>query len=100
MAETIIQKIDSTLIIRPEDRMDASTSPLIMNMIRPYLDEVDNIIMDLEQVGYISSAGIRVITELYQIMEDREGNIRIINIRKNIMSVFRLINLEDFIDLS
>ena len=99
MSETIIQKEGTKLTVIPEERLDTASSPLLREDVLPHLEGVQDITMDFEPVKYISSAGLRVLLELYQEMEDRGGTLKIIHASKSVMAVFRLVNLTEIIPI-
>ena len=99
MSETIVQKEGALLTVIPEERLDTATSPQMRNAILPHLEGVRNIVMDFGSVEYISSAGLRVLLELYQEMEDRGGALKIIHASKSVIAVFQLVNLTEIIPM-
>ena len=99
MSETLIKKDGTLLTVLPKDRLDTATSPQLKQDILPHLEGVQEIIMDFEQVEYISSAGLRVLLELYQDMEDIGGTLKVIHVRKSIMAVFRLVSFEEIVSV-
>ena len=99
MAETVIQKEGTLLNVRPADRLDTSTAPVFRAELLPHLEGVRDIVMDFENVEYISSAGLRVLLEIYQEMEDRGGSLKLIHVRKPVMALFRLVNFADIVSI-
>lgn len=51
----------STLTIFLSGRLDSSTSPLLVTTINESIKKIDYLILDMKDLDYISSAGIRVL---------------------------------------
>ena len=99
MANTTIKKDGVRLTVFPQSRLDTATSPELKNDLTPYLDGVQEVLMDFEKVEYISSAGLRVLLEIYQTMEDRGGTLRITHVSKSIMAIFNLVNFAEIVTI-
>lgn len=52
---------DSTLTIFLSGRLDSSTSSQLVTTISESIEKIDHLILDMEDLDYISSAGIRVL---------------------------------------
>ena len=46
--------------------------------------------LDLAKVPYVSSAGLRVLKVLYRTMTEKQGDMKLKNVREDVMSVFRI----------
>lgn len=99
MAQTIIKKEGSKLYVKPEDRLDTATAPKFKEEITPYMEGVTDILMDFEQVEYVSSAGLRVLLEVYQDMEDRGGSLKLTHVSSSIMAIFNLVNFAEIVTI-
>ena len=55
--------------------------------------------MDLEQVDYIASAGLRVLLKSEQVMEERGGGMKLIHVNENVLEVLQLTGFLDFVTL-
>ena len=99
MANTIIRKDGLKLTVIPETRLDTATAPELKTDIVPHLEGIHDVLMDFEHVEYISSAGLRVLLEIYQTMEDRGGTLRITHVSKSIMAIFNLVNFAEIVTI-
>ena len=95
--EVIFQKDGDILTVRPNGRLDSVTAPVYADQLEKELEGVSQIVMDLEQVDYIASAGLRVLLTSEQKMEERGGGVRLINVSGNIREVLELTGFLDFI---
>ncbi|MGN1045263.1 MAG: STAS domain-containing protein [Candidatus Methanomethylophilaceae archaeon] len=89
-------KIEATVV----GKLDTATSPAFEAEMAKYLDDnTDEIVLDLKDSIYISSAGLRVILALEKKMENVDGSLRIINVPDLIMEVFTETGLSDILAL-
>ena len=83
----IINKNGEELYASIEGQMDAQTSPHIEEQLIPALEGVKVMTLDLGKLEYISSAGLRVLLIVMQIMEEQGGDLGVKNVRPDIMSI-------------
>lgn len=79
----------SALTIALEGSLDTFSSPRLDAELRGALDGVTSLVMDLEGLEYISSAGLRVFLFAYKTMK-RQGEMTIIHVRDVIYKVFEV----------
>ncbi len=53
-----------------------------------------NVIVDLEQVGFIDSSGLGVLVSALRRARERDGVVRIVCTRDNILKIFRITGLD------
>ena len=99
MENTLIEMEGTLLNVKPVDRLDTASAPKLKEDLLPYLDDAQEIVMDFAKLEYISSAGLRVLLEIYQAMEDKGGSLRIKNVSKGIMAIFNLVNFADIVTI-
>lgn len=91
---------NKTLMILLEGRLDTVTSPQFEEEINKYsLDEINNILLDLKELEYISSAGLRVLLKLYKKMLAQGGEVRLINVNNVIMDIFDMTGMSNFLNI-
>ena len=85
----MIQKIadNDKLTVMIEGALDTKTSPVLTEDLDGQLNNVKTLILDFEKVPYISSAGVRAILLLQQIM-DKQGSMTLINVNDDILELF------------
>ena len=59
--EIIKTREKSTLILALQGRLDTNTAPLLEQTLAEELDGVTELVLDFEEIDYISSAGLRVL---------------------------------------
>ncbi|MBR2835207.1 MAG: STAS domain-containing protein [Coriobacteriales bacterium] len=83
---------DTSLIISVEGRLDAQTSPVLQDEIAACLDQIEKLTLDLENVDYVSSAGLRVIIWTQKAMNSKNGLI----LKKVCPAVMDVFNMTGF----
>lgn len=79
-------------------RMDTSTSPQFESEIKESLENIENLILDFENLEYISSAGLRVILAAQKIM-NKQGKMVIRNVNEVVSEVFEITGFVDILTI-
>ncbi|MBR2490158.1 MAG: STAS domain-containing protein [Ruminiclostridium sp.] len=88
---TISKKLDGeNLMMALEGRLDTTTAPQLENECKVCLYEVKELILDLEKLEYISSAGLRVLLAAQKQMQKQGGGMVVKNVNETIMEVFEV----------
>ena len=88
MSDTVFEKNGPTLTVRPSGRLDAVSSAAFGTELLPQLDDVRELILDFENVPYISSSGLRVIMGAFQRISPHDGTIRAIHASPAVKEIF------------
>jgi anti-anti-sigma factor len=82
---------DDILIFFPSGRLDGSGAILLQQSLMTNLtDSVNHVIMDLSDVPYVSSAGIRIFLIARNLVKDRHGHVVLCNVGefpKNVLTM-------------
>ncbi len=85
---TITKKAEgSKLTIAIEGRLDTMTARSLESEFRESLPGVTDLTLDLAELAYISSAGLRVILIAIKLMK-KQGTLLVKNVNEVVMSVF------------
>ncbi|MBR5640658.1 MAG: STAS domain-containing protein [Firmicutes bacterium] len=85
----IIKKAEGeALTLALEGRLDTITSPQLDEAIDASLDGVTDLTLDLAELTYISSAGLRVLLRALKKMNAVKGKFRVTNANDTIMEIF------------
>ena len=72
--------------------LDSSTADALQKALAPVLDgPVKTVVFDLSNLGFLSSAGIRVIVSTRKRLSDRGGVLLMTNLQPQILKVFEII---------
>ena len=69
-------------------RLDAVNAPKFENRLRTETDGIEMLILDMKNLEYVSSAGLRVLLQAEKRMSER-GGMKVINVSDDVMDVFR-----------
>ncbi len=96
---TITKNLEgSKLTIALEGRLDTTTSPQLESELHPDIDGATELTFDLEQLQYISSAGLRVLLSAQKIM-NKQGTMTIRNVCSEIMDIFDVTGFVDILNI-
>lgn len=75
-----------------EGRLDSMTSADAEKLLCETVEKNDfaKVVLDLEHIEYVSSAGLRVFMKLYMILKKNGGELIARNVPENIMDVFEM----------
>lgn len=94
----IDKKLDGdTLVLTLDGRLDTLTAPDLEAEIGD-LNGVAELIIDMKNLEYISSAGLRVILKSQKIMNEK-GSMKLTNVGENVMEVFEITGFSDFLTI-
>ena len=92
------QREGTALTIGLEGRLDTVTAPQLEGELRTDLDGVTELILDLKDLDYISSAGLRVLLSTQKTM-NRQGSMTIRNVKPEIMEIFDVTGFVDILSI-
>ena len=70
-----------------EGRLDAVTSPEVEEIFLQMADRFDKLVLNMEQLQYISSAGLRVLKKTYMAAVRKNGTVELSHVNKMVMEV-------------
>jgi len=89
----------SALTVYISGRIDAVTALELDKNLSATLANVTDLTIDLADLEYISSAGLRTLLKLQKRM-DRQGSMKIRNIRENVREVLDMTGFSDFLTIA
>lgn len=88
----------SALTLQLEGRLDTTTSPQLEAELSASLDGVKQLTLDLQQLAYLSSAGLRVILSAQKRM-NKQGQMVVCHVNETIMEVFEVTGFVDILTI-
>ena len=89
---------DSKLTVALEGRLDTVTAPQLEAELRTAVNGVTELVLDLAELSYVSSAGLRVLLSAQKVM-NRQGRMIIRNVKPEIMDIFEVTGFVDILDI-
>ena len=97
--DVLIEIRDGVLVARAEGRIDAYNSPEFESALRSAIEECEGpAVIDCSDLSYISSAGMRTILMIAQILEEREVKLAVCCLIEEIAELFRISGFDKIID--
>lgn len=91
---------NQNVIITLKGRLDTMTTPQLDDEAKSIdFDEVETVTLNLKDLEYISSSGLRVILALYKNLKSKGGNLKIVNVSNTIMELFSMTGMSDYLDI-
>lgn len=86
-----------TLTVSASGRLDTSTAPELEKQLGD-LAGIDDLILDFDNLEYISSAGLRVILKAQKIM-NKQGSMKLVNVNDCVMEIFDITGFSDILNI-
>ena len=83
------EKNGRTVTAKLEGRIDTKTSPELDKSLKELLQDTDEIILDMEKIEYISSAGLRVLLSTQKQLGKKDA-MKIIHANDVVMDIFEI----------
>lgn len=81
-----------------EGRLDTTTAPELEKELKETMESIDELVMDLTALEYISSAGLRVLLSAQKVMS-RKGGMKVCNVNETVMEVFEVTGFSDILTI-
>ena len=88
----------SKLVIALEGRLDTTTAPDLEKELKTCLDGVTDLTLDLTNLDYISSAGLRVLLSAHKTMM-KQGQMKVTNASEIVREVFEVTGFCDILTI-
>ncbi|MBQ3852786.1 MAG: STAS domain-containing protein [Lachnospiraceae bacterium] len=96
---TIDKTLDGTkLEIALEGRLDTMTAPQLEEEVKNNIEGIKELIFDLKNLAYVSSAGLRVLLSAQKIM-NKQGSMTIRNANEEVMEIFEVTGFIDILNI-
>ncbi|MBO4383907.1 MAG: STAS domain-containing protein [Clostridia bacterium] len=92
-------KEGSRLTIALSGRLDTMTAPELEKAINDSIIGVDELVLDLKELEYMSSAGLRVLLSAQKKMKN-VGSMTVRNVNEMIMEIFEVTGFADILTIA
>ena len=93
-----IKKNEQQTIIEVAGRLDTITAPTLDKTINQDVADAKNLVLDLKDLEYISSAGLRVLLSAQKKMQ-KIGSMTVKNVCPEVMDVFEMTGFADILTI-
>ena len=91
-------KENKKVVVAVEGRIDTNTAPELLDHLKEAMVGIEELVLDLKKVDYISSAGLRVILFAQKTMNS-QGSMSVTHVNSDIMEVFELTGFTDILTI-
>ena len=98
MSLKIEKKNTETKTLALIGRLDTVTAPELEAEISTILPTAESLVLDMEKLEYISSAGLRVILKTQKALTQKAG-LKLINVSDDVREVFDITGFSDFLTI-
>ncbi len=89
---------NATAVFNLEGRLDTTTAPELDKELKSSLDGITTLTLDMKNLDYISSAGLRVLLSAQKLM-NKQGKMTIRNANEIVMEIFEVTGFSDILDI-
>lgn len=95
-----IEKITegNKLTIELAGRLDTTTAPKLETELKQNISGVEELVLDLAALEYLSSAGLRVLLSAQKVM-NRQGSMVVKHVNETIMEIFEVTGFVDVLTI-
>ena len=95
----IVKKAEGTTMnVALKGRLDTTTSPELESFLKENINGITELIFDLKDLEYISSAGLRVLLTAHKAME-KQGSMKLQHVNEIVMEVFEVTGFADILNI-
>lgn len=81
------------LVIELEGRLDTNTAPKLKTLLEDEVKDVKELVFHLEQLDYMSSAGLAIFISAIKQMKEQNGVIMVCGANERVMAGFKMTGL-------
>lgn len=83
-------RTEDTILLTVEGRVDTNTSPQLQERLLKAFQKGSRVILDFEQVEYVSSAGLRALLIGQKTANSKKGSMKLIHVQEAVQEVLDL----------
>lgn len=88
----------NALTVALAGRLDTTTAPQLETELKQCLDGVTSLVLDMKELAYLSSAGLRVILSAQKRM-NKQGSMVVRHVNETIMDIFTVTGFADILTI-
>ena len=89
---------DGKAYVSLEGELNTVTAKDFRSEVEGFIDEVTDFTIDMKDLVYITSAGLRVLLYIEQTMEE-QGELRVLNVCEDVMDVFEVSGFTEVLNI-
>ena len=93
-----ISKIEKKTIIEVSGRVDTVAAPKFEAAVKEQITDAEELVIDMDKLEYISSAGLRVLLSAQKVM-NRQGTMVVRNASDDVKEIFDVTGFSDILTI-
>ena len=93
-----MKKEKKSLTLKIAGRLDTTSAPEMEKAVKENIGSVEELVIDMENLEYISSAGLRVLLSAQKTMNG-QGSMKVINVSDTIMEIFEITGFNEIMTI-
>ncbi len=89
----------SSLTMEIIGRLDTVTAPEFEKAVQSSLDGVDTLFVDLKELNYVASAGLRSLMMAQKKMNQKNGTMTIGHVQPQVQEIFEMTGFDEFLTI-
>ena len=89
---------DTETTVRVEGRLDTTTAPELESVLKDAGEKSDSLVLDFEELDYLSSAGLRVLLSAQKMMMQRKG-MKVIHVNETVWEILEVTGFSDVLTI-
>ncbi len=98
MLNITTEQKDGKLEVVLDGRLDTTSSPILEGRLKKEIGDTEELVFDMKELVYISSAGLRVLLSAQKVM-NRQGSMKLQNVPENVMEIFDVTGFSDILTI-
>lgn len=94
--DIIVTSSNEITVIEIVGELDSSTAYNVQSQILPVAEQSRKILLDMSDVTYMSSAGLRILLTVYRSIQERHGEIVLVGLNEDIKDIMAITGFLDF----
>jgi anti-sigma B factor antagonist len=94
--EINISEVEGIKVVKISGDVDAKTAPMVTEKVLPLAEPASKIAMDMSDVPYMSSAGLRMLLSLYRQTTAKEGKLVLVGLSEDLQDTMSVTGFLDF----
>ena len=89
----------SAEVYKMGDKLDSSNAATEQPKILAIIDSEKDVVIDMSECKYVSSAGLRVLLSAHKTMSDQDKKMTVINVNDAIMKIFEITGFSEILTI-
>ena len=89
---------ESELLVKPIGRIDIALAPELENEVNSEIDKITYLTIDMSEVDYISSVGLRALLSFQKQMNSK-GEMKVVNVKPEVLEIFKMVGFDKVLNI-